>query len=36
MSLENGLNSLEHPAALSNGWKIAVNHWVPFFRVSNK
>lgn len=26
MSLESVINSYEHPAALSNGWKIAINH----------
>lgn len=25
MSLESVINSYEHPAALSNGWKIAIN-----------
>lgn len=26
MSLESVINSYEHPAALSNGWKTAINH----------
>lgn len=31
MSLESVINSYEHPAALSNGWKIAINHVELFF-----
>lgn len=38
MSLESVINSYEHPAALSNGWKTAINHVELFleFLTNNK
>lgn len=38
MSLESVINSYEHPAALSNGWKIAINHveLILEFRTNDK